>query len=101
MTSSPCDDFTEGFTGPAIGQVDFTPVGVDRMQVEVRELQSRIVNYIHQRGSAAPASGKDAATSMVQKFVKFHHTYGNEVWGAYAGKSFVKGQLIGKRKEEP
>ena len=94
MTSTPDDDYTDGFAGPAVGKVDFTPIGEEGMYAEMRDLQSRIVNYIDQRGSAAPASDKDTAALIVKNLVKFHHE--SDVWIDHVGKTFVKAQLIGR-----
>lgn len=93
MNSPPDEDRSEGFAGPAGGQVDFTSFGDESMKFEVQELQGRIANYIHQRGSAAPAADDAVAKEVVHKFVMFHQ--GNEQWDAYTGKSFVKGYLNG------
>jgi hypothetical protein len=89
---SPPEDYIQGFAGP-VGRVDYTSVGDGSMQVEAQELKTRLVNYIHQRGFAAPAASDVAAVDVAQKFVKFHQ--GNAVWGEFAGKSFIKGYLIG------
>ncbi|GHJ86114.1 hypothetical protein NliqN6_2516 [Naganishia liquefaciens] len=92
MTSTPDDDYTDGFAGPAVGKVDFSPIGEEGMYAEMRDLQSRIVNYIDQRGSAAPASDKDTAALIVKNLVKFHHE--SDIWIDHVGKAFVKAQLI-------
>lgn len=89
---SPSDDYSRGFAGP-VGRVDFTSVGDGSVQLEAQELKARLVNFIHQRGSAAPAASDVAAMDAAQKFVKFNQ--GNEAWGEFAGRSFIKAYLIG------
>lgn len=93
MNFAPIDHCIDGFAGPTVGKVDFTPVGDEGMQAEVQDLQNQLALYIHQRGDCGPASADAAALDLVQKIVKFHHE--SDAWEAHVGKSFIKANLIG------
>ena len=90
------EPYSSGFPGPNGGQVDFTasPIGPNGLR-EGPELMRRLEEYITlQGGSALPAASVAAALNVVRKFIEFHK--GNEVWGVYENRCFLKDHLIGK-----
>ncbi|KAI5455380.1 hypothetical protein NCC49_000194 [Naganishia albida] len=71
---SPEEDYRGGFVGPS-----------------EQALRTYLEQYLGQEDAVTPP-GNAVPVDVIGAFVKFHK--GNEVWGTYVGKSFVKTDLI-------
>lgn len=64
---------------------------------EEQALRTYLEQYLGQEDAVTPP-GNAVPVDVIGAFVKFHK--GNEVWGTYVGKSFVKTDLIGEFRSD-